>query len=738
MTHCAWRHLVILLAAAISLGLPAAQAMAADDSAPRIVDCRVGFADTYKVGYWTPIGVAVAGDVAGKEIRIDVTTVDCDGVKATIYAALPTDGEPAKGIWTARLYAKMGRLAAPIEVTLRAGDRLLDRREIRPGQSNENGRRSVTAIRANSELILHFGPGSIGLGDALPDREATEGAPQRRVVQVKDVDALPTDWFGYEAVDVLVLSTGDGALVRRLAADVQRFAAIERWVNLGGKLVISCGGRAARQLLTEGAPLAPGTSGRFVDVVRMPDPVALEHYAQTDAPVIAAGARSELQISAVAEVAGEVELYGAGGNQWPLVIRAPRGLGEVTFVGLDFDVPPLAGWAGRPAFLRAMLRPFTADGATGSSSRNLVTSGYDDLSGALRQRLGQAFSSVRPVSFQAVMGLAILFLLVIGPIDYIVVRRWLRRPALAWATLPLNLLVFGAVALAIADSRHASRRPAVNQVELVDVDVETHLARGSVWSTLYSPQARQYDVAIGTRFGKTKESIERHLAWHGLVGSGIGGMSSPGTELEIFPAEYRWTSSASLAGVPLLTAATKSFHARWTAPAAELVSAQLADRGGMLVGSLTNQSGMTLQNARLLYRTWAYRLKDIPQGASVDVDEESAPTSVQTLLTGAALGEASGAVTLAEEQAAASELIGAMMFHEAAGGAGFTGLPLHYHTDIDLSRLLTLGRAILVAESPTGASRLIDPTSGEAFGDPNSETTFTVYRFVLPVQKNNP
>jgi hypothetical protein len=410
----------------------------------------------------------------------------------------------------------------------------------------------------------------------------------------------------------------------------------------------------------------------------------------------------------------------------------------VTFVGLDLDGPPLADWAGRPAFERALLRPFTADGVTAGSSRNLLTSGYDDLSGALRQRLGQTFGGVSPVSFQAVVALAILFLVVIGPIDFFFVRRWLRRPALAWATWPLYLLVFGAVAMALADSRHTSGQVSVNQVELVDIDGSTHLARGTVWSALYSPQARQYDVAIGTRFGTTKVEIEPHLAWHGLVGSGIGGMSSSGTELGIIPAGYRWSSSAGLVDVPLLTAATKSFHARWTAPAEELVSAEFVDRSGMLVGSLTNQSGMTLQNARLLYRTWAYRLNDIPPGASVDVDEESAPTSVQTLLTGAALGESSGAATLAAEQAAAGELIGAMMFYEAAGGARFAGLPLRYQSDIDLSRLLTLGRAILVLESPTSVSQLVDPTSGEPLFSDSNGRTLTIYRYVLPVAQGTP
>ena len=38
-----------------------------------------------------------------------------------------------------------------------------------------------------------------------------------------------------------------------------------------------------------------------------------------------------------------------------------------------------------------------------------------------------------------------------------------------------------------------------------------------------------------------------------------------------------------------------------------------------------------------------------------------------------------------------------MMFYDAVGGEGFAGLPNRYQADCDLSRLLDLDRAILVA-----------------------------------------
>ena len=52
------------------------------------------------------------------------------------------------------------------------------------------------------------------------------------------------------------------------------------------------------------------------------------------------------------------------------------------------------------------------------------------------------------------------------------------------------------------------------------------------------------------------------------------------------------------------------------------------------------------------------------------------------------------------DRATADELLNVMMFYDAAGGQSFAGLPNRYQSYCDLSRLLELGRAILVAEVP--------------------------------------
>jgi len=120
------------------------------------------------------------------------------------------------------------------------------------------------------------------------------------------------------------------------------------------------------------------------------------------------------------------------------------------------------------------------------------------------------------------------------------------------------------------------------------------------------------------------------------------------------------------------------------------------------------------------------------------VGDEISPRRAKTIVTQDALGpvppdQADGPVFVAQ-RATAEQILSLMMFYEAAGGFDFAQLKNDYQAHCDLSRLLDLGRAILVAEAPTRGSRLVDAESGQPIGVDAGEAT-VLYRFVLPVDK---
>ena len=78
-------------------------------------------------------------------------------------------------------------------------------------------------LAGDRRALVAVGLGAVWLGRGICRSRCGRAARLSAAsVQLTDVDELPTTWFGYEAVDVLVLSIGDGALCRELAADAAR------------------------------------------------------------------------------------------------------------------------------------------------------------------------------------------------------------------------------------------------------------------------------------------------------------------------------------------------------------------------------------------------------------------------------------------------------------------------------------------------------------------------------------
>jgi hypothetical protein len=385
-----------------------------------------------------------------------------------------------------------------------------------------------------------------------------------------------------------------------------------------------------------------------------------------------------------------------------------------------------------------------ADGAASDSSQRLVTTGFNDLSGALRQQMGRSFRLVVPIGVPIVTGLALAYLLFLGPLDYMFVNRWVRRPLVAWISFPIIVAAFSVIVIAVGNWSKGSANARVNQLELVDIDTMSGQARGTFWATLYSPDARRFDLAVKlpVTASATTNNAEMLFSWWGLPGQGIGGMQTGGADLGIVTTGYSYgPERKSLEQVPVLASATKSLLARWSVESKATIEAAVTDEDGLATGTITNQTGVELRNVRLLYGSWAYRLGTLNAGAQMKVGEELSPRSTKTIVTRDALGESGATATQLEgrvfsaEQATAKDILSLMMFYNMAGGYGFAHLPNHYQAYCDLSRQLELGRAILVGEAPAPSALLVDNKTGQPVGDEELDTAMVVYRFVLPVKR---
>jgi hypothetical protein len=714
-------------------------ARAAEPAPATIESIRVGFAGHYKVGFWTPIEVILSAGSQGIHGDLEVVVPDGDGAPTRVVErGVSLKAGEKKGT---RLFIKPGRPHAPIVVALRAteyGAAIAERTFSGDEVPAALGSKSKSGA---AKLILELGS-PLQLGPSV--RFSEEGDPEdTAVVYLDDPNQWPDRWFAYDGVDLIVMTTGKAGVFHGLSAAT--LDALGRWLRLGGRMLISVGANGS-DLLTTGKPLARFAPGKFITTIQRRPFAALENFAGTSAPLAAeeGGDHATIDVAKLEAIRGEVE----ASDDIPLVVRSGVGFGLSTFVAVDLDEPPISRWKARSEFLDALLGR-SSGGSSAPAAREPrgqgMQYGYDDLIGQLRAALDQ-FPNVQLVPFWLVASLAVGYVLLLFPLDYLLGVKLLGRHSPGGATWPwirLGIIV-GSVSLGacLLGSRWKGDRPHGSEADVLDVDVETGLARGNSWLSVYSPSSQTYSLDLRPSWpGPHGEPVETQLSWLGLPGNGLGGMNSPPTELPLFTQPYQLSPrSGALGPVPLATWSSKCFAARWTSPGNWIVTGDLhenADR--QLTGTIrlaeSAANPFELTHCVLFYDRWAYVFDSFSAAKPIDV-ERLDPRTAETYLTERhVVNEKDQTNPYDRNSLDRARILQIMMFYKMAGGRKYAGLLNRNQHELDFSDELALGRAVLVGFGPPAAVLSVD---GQPLPHDSSAEHLAIYRFLLPVQKVMP
>ena len=725
---------MLVLACLLVFALPAAAARAGAETA-EFVGLRVGFDDHYKAGVWTPVEVALRGGAQRQEGRIRLTVPDGDGVPSSVICPPeePCVVMPGRTT-TRRLFVRFGRVRSTLTAEWIVEGRIAARREF--DASEEPGpARFPPAMPASQPLIVSVGESGLGVEDAARLRRA---GPRQAgaVARLADAGPLPQRWFGYEGVAAVVLSTSRPETFQDLDPTGARLEALDRWVRLGGRLVL-CVGRAGDEVLGPGAPLARFAPGALAEMVPLRRLGALEIYAGGTVPLPDPRPEEPLRVPRLEDVRGVVEAREA---DLPLVVRSARGFGQVLFLAADLDQPPLSQWPDRHLLLAKLLDLPASPPDETQHDFAVLHYAYDDVSGQLRSALDH-FHGVRLVPFGLVAAAIVVYILLIGPGDYFLLKRVLRRMELTWITFPATVLIVCLAAYAAAYWLKGDTLR-MNQADVVDVDVATGHVRGTAWFNLFSPRIDSFDLALTPQPPFGVEGPETVLAWQGLPGRALGGMSPHAQGPPLWTDAYRFTPDLNaMRETPIQAWSTKSFTARWQATAPKTLAAELAAVDGAAVGTVRNLLDVALTDCMLAYGTWAYPLGDLAPGQAVALTADAPRSELRTSLTGRRYVQDERAVrqvTAPYDRGSVDleYILGTMLFYEAAGGSRYTGLANAYQPFVDMSYLLKTDRAILVARveregEPHRASAVVrggEPIAG------SDDRIVSLYRFVLPIE----
>ncbi len=711
---------------------------AAEDSRIQIESVDIGFAGVYKVGHWAPVWITIRGVAEPVDLRVELVTVDGDGVQITYR----DDRELwwySTGQGQRRLlqYIKTGRTTAPLTVRIVSDGRVLAERRFSP-------RDLPPPSRSTQQLILVLGP-SIGETEAVR-RRLRDQADQVSIAQVAEATDLPRRWQGYAAVNTAIVATSETSVLELM--DNEQFQAFQKWLALGGRLVF-CVGQRGDDVLAPGSRFAGMAPGTLLEVSPQRTTSGLEDFASATERLDTAGGqrirRFAVPMTVLSDVRGVVESSEIGGptGQVPTIVRHPYGLGQVTFLAFDPDLAPFDQWQGRPSLVARVLQSgFARRGQMDEESeiRQLTHWGYDDLIGQFRAALDQFVGVVR-VDFSWVVGLIVIYVLLIGPVDYYVLKRF-QRWHWTWLTFPAAVLGFALLAVLLSRMTSGDRIH-INHVDLVDVDVQRSLVQGTSWLHLYSPTSQTFHSQLDVHPGlpeRGKGSNDQLFTWQGLPGDGLGGLNTRATEA-LFAQGYvlrqfsddQGRHRSEMAGLPVQVSSSKALNARWS------MEAQLPDTGaltvdpnGLLSGRLVNPLEVELHDCQVLYRNWSYPLTGtIEPGATVSF-EGLRPRNLEWRLTRRQVVE-TREIGTPWDQASwdVPRILEILMFYQAAGGRRYTGLTHRYQPYLDLSEHLRTGQAILVGRSARPATTLLRDGQSQA---ELTDRQWTFYRIVYPVE----
>lgn len=675
---------------------------------------------SYVVGNWTEAAVDL--DVAEQgSHQVRVTALDPDGNRVTFTSAM----DVATGRQTLRGYFKSGLFEPVQDVSVFGPSGKL----VWSSSAGPSVKRLAVPIDPGIRLIATVGnPAGFDWTDEKLTHADKSGTSRTVAVDVKD---LPIESRAYDSISMLVVA--GKSVLTAVQAD-----AVRDWVAAGGRLLISLphDPKQAQSIVQPYAAWLPARVGN--DPVTISEFGKLESYARKNVRIPFTG---RMPISSVKITQGEVL---AGSRDDALLVRAPYGIGSVTILALDATQTPLNKWTEISSLARRLTEVAETLNVGSSSPRTsqLSSTGISDFSTQLHA-VQEDFAGIDRASPWFVMGLLVALLLLIGPIDYLIIHRVLKRPRATWITFPIWIGLATLLAASLANSWNGTKTR-INELNIVDIDVATSTCHQRLWTNVYSPATERQSVTIQSKIAP--DNATQHTGWSGVAETAYGGMLRP-ANVQVGMAEYDIAEPTSLKDLPLLQWSSKALATEVHSPATGLVESTLQSNGiGQLSGTIMHRLPGTIEDWILVFGSRVYRHKKTREDITslplatkqiLRVDQPNVfPRDLRAFLTGRtnvssqASDAANQFVSYDSMSRDPAEALRIMTFHNEVGGTKYTGLTNRLLEKEDLSHLLKLGRAVLFGRLDASVASVQMNGTDVA---PNRESTFI--RLVLPVTK---
>jgi hypothetical protein len=527
---------------------------------------RVGYHNAVKLGQWMPVIIDITNSGPNLEGTLEVQTA---------AGGFPAKGVAPSGLAAYRMPISLGTGTTkhvrtyvlqdqPASITVRVveGGRVVSSQDVQAGNMNTSGLLigilSDQAATLDGLAAVHPAGFSSGVVHLTAD-EISDSAVVLRAFDVLAIDDFATD----------SLTAG------------QR-AALTDYVMNGGTLLLGTGGTWRKTL------------------AGVPPAILPMHVTGT---TILTSLKSLHGVSGLEVATGNP----AGGTAWlseggqPLVIEKFIGAGLVSMATFDWNQDSITGWSGTPGLLRQVfVRSTFGVGTYPNYGKGGFGMSVAQKGGTLSSALGNVPSLDLP-AWWLIGSLVLLYVLVVGPINYFVLRT-LNRRALAWITVPAIAIVAsgGAYGASIVTKGQSVQ---ANQISVVHVAEGWDRAYEDAYTGVLTPTRGDFDVAIGGG----RQLISPLAYYGGPYPGGNSGLITVNT-------------TSGVVTLPGMTAFTLRGYATEGVTNAPRLTGTVRLVGGKLTGTIVNSSSTTFTDGVVIAGNSYQKFGQLAPGASASFE----------------------------------------------------------------------------------------------------------------------
>ncbi|MFY9256561.1 MAG: hypothetical protein WAO83_24115 [Fuerstiella sp.] len=726
----------------LTIGCLALFAVADTTSAGEWNSLELGYQGIAKVGKWLPVRATASNLTGGETVELVADFADPRG--DTCRQILAKGTVEKDGTIALNGLACCGRLAGTGSVFIVAeSGKVLCRKSIAHGEDVSPDdpdiaiQNRLKLYKLDVPLLMSVGKPA-GVEELLRNADViSENRPILEGATISSLSEFPEDARGLDAIDFLLLSDS-------FATTDAQAETLKQWVRDGGRLLVTTGDNVKE--------LSESAIGQWLNTYFeiLPEPVSIRSLTSLQS-YVSGGSRLETNRRTVpmAILQSGQSIREVDSLNGPIISTQSVGTGLVTMVAVDLNKPPVSVWNSLPQLYEILLFGEKLTRKTGVSSRSsrISQSGISDVSTQMMATI-DAVPESGTWSTWSIMAMMVGWLILIGPVDYYLVTRILKKPHLTWVTFPI-LIVGGVAGTVWALGTNTTTQ--LNELHIVDVtaDGDRSFLDVKSWMSISSPQTMKAEITA------TPASLESNgescsLMWSGRPEDVYGGMyRTGGIGLSRQTYTHSDDQQNTLTGIPLLTDGSRQLFAEWHSASKEpLIKTNLNVSGfGLLDGTFTHNLPFPISDFMVMHGNRVYRMTNsggelvLEPGQIWDSKSSSvAASDLKGFLNGSRLVKVNSTDSnrgtsqeITPYNAKSTDLqymLTMATFYNVAGGVNYVGLSQDLLNRMELSDTIRLNHAVAIGVIDAPATSL--SMNGTKIPVTNSKT---FVRLLLPVSR---